>query len=294
MASDLRFHVHVADPTLEHGTPPVPHGYPAVASPVSSTLITGERDAVLVDTPWSHDHIRVIEHWIGSFEKNLSAIYITHGHGDHWFGTSALLERFPGAKVYCTRGTAARIKEQHQTRAIGWDARFPGQVCEGEIHPEIIPGEGIELEGNFLQAVELGHTDSDDTTGLWVPSIRLFVSGDSVYNHCHQYLNESDNGGLEAWHRALDIIEGLAPKYVVAGHKDKTKPDDGGAVQRTRAYLSTFQQLAEEGGRTPEELFDEMMTLFPGYANPKALWRSVVAIVGRPSSDPSSTTEDRS
>lgn len=249
---------------------------------MSSTLITGERDAVLVDTPWSHDHIRVITDWIASFDRNLTAIYITHGHGDHWFGAPALLERFPGAKVYSTAGTAAYIKSQHETRATGWDARFPGQICEGEINPEIIPDEGIELEGNVLKAVELGHTDTDDTTGLWVPSIRLFVAGDSVYNHCHQYLNESGDGGLDAWYRALDTIEALDPKYAVAGHKDKAQPDDGGAVQRTRTYMRTFERLTEEGSRTPEEFFDEMMRLFPGYANPKALWRSVVAVAGPP------------
>jgi glyoxylase-like metal-dependent hydrolase (beta-lactamase superfamily II) len=282
MAPDPRFHVHVADPTLEHGTPPVPHGYPAVASPVSSTLITGERDAVLVDTPWSREHMRVFNDWIDSFDKNLTAIYITHGHGDHWFGVPALLERYPDARVYATAGTAAYIKKQHENRGGMWDDRFPGQVCEGQIHPEIIPEEGIELEGNALKAVELGHTDTDATTGLWVPSIRLFVAGDSVYNHCHQYLNESAHGGLQAWYRALDIIEALDPKYAVAGHKDKTQPDDGGAVQRTRTYLQTFERLTEEGGRTPEEFFDEMTRLFPGYANPKALWRSVVAIIGRP------------
>ncbi|MEU1597798.1 MBL fold metallo-hydrolase [Streptomyces sp. NPDC005708] len=282
MASDLRFHVLVADPTPEHGTPPVPHGHPAVASPMSSTLITGERDAVLVDTPWTHEHIRVIGDWIASFDRNLTAIYLTHGHGDHWFGVPALLDRFPGARVYSTAGTARYIRKQHETRGEQWDARFPGQVCEGEIHPEIIPAEGIELEGNVLKAVELGHTDTDDTTGLWVPSIRLFVAGDSVYNHCHQYLDESGDGGLQAWYRALETIEALDPTYAVAGHKDKAQPDDAGAVQRTRTYLDTFQRLAAEDTRTPEEFFDEMMRLFPGYANPKALWRSVVAVIGRP------------
>ncbi|MER5790570.1 MBL fold metallo-hydrolase [Streptomyces sp. NPDC001980] len=239
MASDLRFHVHVADPTPEHGTPPVPHGYPAVASPMSSTLITGERDAVLVDTPWSHEHLCVLLEWLDSFDKNLTAIYITHGHGDHWFGVPKVLERYPDATVYSTTGTAAYIARQHANRGPMWERRFPGQVCEGEIHPEIIPADGIELEGNVLTAVELGHTDTDtdtdtdDTTGLWVPSIRLFVAGDSVYNHCHQYLNESADGGLQSWYRALDTIEALNPKYAVAGHKDKTQPDDGGAVQRT-------------------------------------------------------------
>jgi glyoxylase-like metal-dependent hydrolase (beta-lactamase superfamily II) len=30
--------------------------------------------------------------------KNLTTIYATHGHGDHFFGTNTVLERFPGAR----------------------------------------------------------------------------------------------------------------------------------------------------------------------------------------------------
>ncbi|MFJ3762652.1 MBL fold metallo-hydrolase [Streptomyces sp. NPDC090080] len=279
MASDLHFHVHVAAPTLEVGTPPVPRGFPAVASPVSSTLIAGDHDAVLVDTPWSHEHMAALIDWVDSFDRNLTAVYITHGHGDHWFGTPALLEHHPNAKVYATADVSAYIARQHKHRGSMWESRFPGQICQGQINPEPVPDGGISLEGNALQVVELGHTDTDDTTGLWVPSIRLLVAGDSVYNHCHQYLNEAAHGGLESWYRALDIIQALDPVYVVAGHKDVAQPDDGGAVERTRKYLQTFEQLTREEGQTREEFFDEMIRLFPGYANPKALWRSIVSAV---------------
>lgn len=277
MNPKLNFYVHVSDPTPEHDTPPVPHGYPAVASPLSSTLIVGELDAVLVDPPWSHQHVQAIGDWIASFEKNLTAIYITHGHGDHWFGTADLLKRFPGATVYATSEVIAYIQVQHKHRAATWDARFPGQVARGEINPTLIPENGFELEGQTLRAVRLGHTDTDDTTALWVPELRLVVAGDAVYNYCHQYLNESGGSGHQDWLRALDIIESLNPANVVAGHKDKSKPNDAGSIQRTRDYLNTFHSLVECGGKSAEEAFDAMIEAFPNYANPKALWRSIVA-----------------
>src|SRR6266478_3739478 len=66
--------------------------------PISSTLISGERDAVLVDTPITVEQARALANWVVASGKNLTTIYATHGHGDHFFGTSTVLERFPGAR----------------------------------------------------------------------------------------------------------------------------------------------------------------------------------------------------
>jgi len=55
-------------------------------SPISSTLISGERDAVLVDTFITMEQNRALTEWVGESGKNLTAIYATHGHGDHFFG----------------------------------------------------------------------------------------------------------------------------------------------------------------------------------------------------------------
>ena len=101
-------------------------------------------------------------------------------------------------------------------------ARFP--PAPWTIEP--IPVDGIKLEGHQLLAVEVGHTDTDDTTVLHVPSIGLVVAGDVAYNGVHQYLLESAHGGVEAWLAALDKVAALQPRAVVAGHKNKDLPDD--------------------------------------------------------------------
>src|SRR6266404_1188535 len=62
--------------------------------PISSTLISGERDAVLVDTHITVEQARALANWIAASGKNLTTIYATHGHGDHFFSTSTILERF--------------------------------------------------------------------------------------------------------------------------------------------------------------------------------------------------------
>src|SRR5260370_3950491 len=66
--------------------------------PISSTLISGERDAVLVDTPITVEQSRALADWVVASGKNLTTIYATHGHGDHFFSTRTALERFPDAR----------------------------------------------------------------------------------------------------------------------------------------------------------------------------------------------------
>ena len=66
---------------------------------MASTLIFGIRDAVLVDAFMTVEQANALGDWVASKGKNLRFIYITHGHGDHWFGVGTLLNRFPNARL---------------------------------------------------------------------------------------------------------------------------------------------------------------------------------------------------
>jgi hypothetical protein len=89
--------------------------------------------------------------------------------------------------------------------------------------------------------VEAGHSD---TSVLHVPDLGPVVAGDVLYNGVHQYLSESAGGGLTAWHRAVDLVEKLQPRYAVAGHKNAGLDDDAGRViAGTRQYLDAAGAL---------------------------------------------------
>jgi glyoxylase-like metal-dependent hydrolase (beta-lactamase superfamily II) len=275
----LRYEVMVHDGLPRHREQRLPDGSPIVSSPVSSTLILGEHDAVLVDPPFTRDQVRRTAEWIENSGRTLQYVYATHGHGDHWFGTDLLLQQFPGAVAYATEGTIAKMREQAVGgRAQMWDVDFPGMIPPSPVVYQTIPSDGLELEGERLIALEVGHTDTDDTTVLHVPSIGLVVAGDVAYNGVHQYLLESADGGIKAWLQALNTVAALQPRAVVAGHKNKDLPDDPAILAETRDYLLDAQRLLS-GKPSPREFFDYMTRLYPHRLNVGPVWYSAVALL---------------
>ena len=119
------------------------------------TLIYGERDAILVDTFLSVQHSKELVDWVAESGKNLTTIYVTHAHGDHFFGLKSLLYRFPQARAFATASVVAGIKNQINPDFIKsfWEPRFPGQVPSQLVEPEVLEGDTLYLEGKELTRI---------------------------------------------------------------------------------------------------------------------------------------------
>ena len=248
--------------------------------PISSTLISGERDAVLVDTPITVEQARALANWVAARGKNLTTIYATHGHGDHFFGASTVLERFPGARFVARPEVIEIMRQQASPESLAtyWNPRFPGQISSQLAIAEELTGNIINLEGQELVSVPLGFTDTAGTTCLHVPSIGLIVAGDAAYNGVHLHLSESpDQQKRQEWIAALDKMESLKPRAVIAGHKRVGNVDSPKILGETRKYIRDFERLAMQT-TTARELYDQMLKLYPDWGNPGALWTSVQAV----------------
>jgi len=198
--------------------------------------------------------------------------------GDHYFGLKRLLDKFPNAKAISTARNVAAIQEQIKPGFVQsfWEPRFPGQLPSHLIAPQTLEGDTFYLEGEELKVVELGHTDTAHSTALHVPSIGLVVSGDCVYNNTHLYLAECDEEGRNDWLRALDKIESLHPKAVVAGHGVLNPDSSPRHIEETRRYLRDFvTSLASTS--TTLELYEKMLSLHPDRVNPGSLWAAAKA-----------------
>jgi glyoxylase-like metal-dependent hydrolase (beta-lactamase superfamily II) len=202
----LRYDVFVA-PEAPFAAPAPRVGDPPAWDPKTSTLIFGARDAVLVDALMGVREATALADWIVLHDRRLTTIYITHGHGDHYFGLSVVLDRFPDARAVATAGTVEQMRTSPLQQLNAYRAWFPGQIADTIAATEPLDEDHFELEGLPVHVVETGHTDTMDTTALHVPDLGLIVAGDVAYNHCHMYVGATTADSRAEWIAALDKLQ---------------------------------------------------------------------------------------
>src|ERR1700729_1468246 len=125
-STSLRWGVHVAPSEPLHVSDRAPGEEAPFWSPISATLIFGERDAVLVDALLTVGQAHDLVEWIHGHGKKLTAVYITHGPGGHWFGLGAVLDRFPDARAFALPAVIEQMRRGSTPELVEsfWTPRF--------------------------------------------------------------------------------------------------------------------------------------------------------------------------
>lgn len=241
-------------------------------SPTAFTLLQASKQAVLIDAPATSAQASNLTSWVKSQlgpKKTLRYIYITHGHGDHFFTAPQICAQFPGCQVVAKRDVNERMQSQYLEPLWStlWLALFPGQIASRAFNADVILPRhdhgGFDIEGHVLRSVEVGQGDTYNSTVLHVPSLGLVVGGDVVYGKCHQLFAEGYTPQLrQLWVDSLDRVAALKPRFVVPSH---TKPGDGfraSHVRETKRYIRTWEATFANSG-TWQELEAGMKKAFP-------------------------------
>ncbi|KIW92691.1 uncharacterized protein Z519_06538 [Cladophialophora bantiana CBS 173.52] len=240
-------------------------------SPTAFTFIHGTHEAVLVDSPATFLQGQNLTKWVKDIvgpHKSLKYIYVTHGHGDHFFTALQIAANWPGCQVVAKADVNAHMLQQYEEPLFTdlWLSLFPGgQITSQPFNATLIlPANGtFEIEGHIFRAVEVGQGDTSNSTVLHVPDVDLVVGGDVVYGNCHQLFVEDLSPRLRnQWIVSLDKVAALRPRFVVPSH---TKPGDGFApshIADTKLYIRAWEKALATSG-TWQELEDAMKTQFP-------------------------------
>ena len=279
--ADLTIEVYTTPgrPFASAATPQGPGDLPTW-SPSSATLIYGDHDAILVDTLVTYDQVDALADWIETKGRQLSRIYITHGHGDHWLGLSRLIQRFPGARGLATAEVLAQAAAPGM--AGYWEAIFPGEVpgAGEKVLPELLAAGTLDLEGNDLLVIRIGQADTAHSTVLHVPSLAAVVTGDLAYNQVHMMTAETGEPERAQWIANLDAVAALEPAFVVAGHKKVDNGNDPKIISESQQYLRDFTRIAA-GETTTVGIVTRMTELYPDWENLRTLWHSARTAIAR-------------
>src|SRR5437879_9432980 len=281
-SSSLSIDVYVA-PMRPYTSPQWPGEVEvATRAPSSSALISGPTEGILIDALLTFENADQIAAWAKTFGKKITGVYITHGHSDHWLGLARLLQHFPEARGYAAPEVAARAawEVEFNKKSKYWTSRFPGELPETPVVPEVLNTDEILVDSQVVNLVDVGQGDIDGSTICHVPSAAAVVCGDVVYNNVHMMMYEADEAKREAWIASINVVAALNPKTVVAGHKSVGAADPPENLAASQRYLRPFTTLANKGG-TVEDLVHDMLELHGERDQPHTLWISARAELPR-------------
>lgn len=258
------------------GYKPIPGGpgwddrTPATWPATTSTLISGDRDAILVDALLTTSEGERLAAWVRDSGKHPQAIFLTHGHADHFFGAGPVLDAFPGGQLMaCDQQVIDEARGQTSAKAMtSWNFWFAGQLTPSSALPVLAGAPEFDLAGHPVLFRKIGAADGPLATIAYVPDLHTICSGDIVYNNIHMWLRNSTPESREAWLASLDAVAALNPSTIIAGHKDPDAPDDNAirVLDQSRRYVEDFGQTVAKSS-TPAELMDAMLAKYPSYGN---------------------------
>ncbi len=207
---------------------------------VTSTLVSTEKEALLVDAQFTLSEAHRLAAKILESKKVLKTIFITHAHPDHFFGLEVLKAQFPEAEIVTTPAVLEEMKAITPGKITLWKPMFGANLTGAPVYPAAFAGDHFELEGQRLELVNLPAGESAASTVVWLPSVKTAIVGDLAYNGVHVWLTDTDATRRETWLKSLQQIKALGAQTVISGHQTADAKQTPAVLDATAAYIRDF------------------------------------------------------
>ena len=247
--------------------------------PVSSEIITGAREAILIDAQFQRSDAQALVQKLKASGKTLTTVYISHSDPDYYFGLDVIRAAFPHAKIVATPQTVAAIQASMQGKLAYWGPILKDNAPKALVLPDALQADHLTLEGRAIEIKGL-NGPNPARTYLWIPSLKTVAGGVVVFNGDHVWVADTQTRESRlGWLQTLDSIAALKPATVVPGHFAGAMPTGLDAVRFTADYLKTFELQAAKANHSAE-LVKAMKTAYPTLGGDASLELNAKVIKG--------------
>ena len=230
---------------------------------VSSVLVQGKSEVVLIDAQFSAEQARKLADKIKATGKRLTTIYISHGDPDFYFGLDSLHAAFPEAKILATAQTIAHIEATKDDKLKVWGPQLGENAPKQIIVPQPLQGDSLTVDGQELKVIGLDGPTPDRTV-VWIPSIKTVAGGIPVLAGEHVWMADTQTPQSHTdWLAMLERIKALSPAVVIPGHFAGDMPQGTAAIGFTADYIRAFDEEAAKA-KNSAELIAAMQQRYPG------------------------------